>query len=189
MCENDTLEVIIGLGKKIDPNIWDGFNAVSLKDILRIEKEINRELSEDFKHFYSKIGYGYFPDTIGGGIDSPSEIINNCHAPYYFITGSMTPRVKWASNDEQRKFYISYGKENPNPNMFNTDSMFLEGTFLLDLVQIGSNGCCCYHQLNIGKNSEFKYCLLTDSGEIEDKSLSFYEGILSYLKRIMEENQ
>ena len=179
--------VIIDLGKKIDLNFWDGFTPVSESNIEKLECEINRKLPEDFKYFYSHIGFGYFPDSVGGDIQSPEEIINNCHAPYYFVTGSMTSGEEWASNEAQRRFYITYGKENPNPKMFSKESMFLDGVFILDLIQIGSDGCCCYHQLNVGEQSEFKYCLLTDSSEIENKAISFYEGLSNYLKNILEQ--
>src|SRR5690554_3452 len=143
-------EQIIDLGKKIDSNFWDGFTPVSELIIEKIECEINRKLPDDFKYFYSHIGYGYFPDLVGGDIQSPEEIINDCHAPYYFVTGSMTPGEEWASNEAQRQFYITYGKENPNLKMFSKESMYLDDVFLLDLVQIGSDGSCCYHQLNVG---------------------------------------
>ena len=38
---------------------------------------------------------------------------------------------------------------------------------LYDLLQFGSNGCCCYHQLYVGPEpAPLRYCLLTDSQEM-----------------------
>ena len=180
--KGDWKKQIFEIGYGIDKKFWNGINKVTLSDFHMIENAINRKLPEDFKQFYSEIGYGHFPFDFGHSFYSPSEIIDNCHAPVYFVTGSMIPNAEWAKNEEQRKFYISHGINNPNPAKFTKEVLIFDNINLLDLVQFGADGSCCYHQLYTGNAKNIGYCLLTGYA-IENIGISFS----SALKRMFEE--
>src|SRR6185436_1526777 len=126
------------------------------------------------------IGYGEFRDHTGyiGSIFSPSDIIRGIPNPIFFITGSMTPGKEWAPLEKQTELWLSRGRNNPDPKQFSEDVLTLDGVKLYDLLQFGNDGLCCYHQLYVGPEpAPLRYCLLTDSHEIEDRAASFSEAL------------
>jgi hypothetical protein len=166
-------------------DFWSDFTPVSSEQIRRLENDIHRTLPQDFKEFYSVFGYGQF--SMGGDICSPDEIVKVLGAPIYFVTGSMTPGKEWATEEQHRELWRSRGLNNPCPQRFTSEALTFEGVFLCDLLQFGSNGSCCYHQLYVGTESvPFRYCLLTDYETMEDRCSDFSEAldkiISSYLK-------
>jgi hypothetical protein len=133
-------------------------------------------LDPEFREFYRKIGYGAFPQY--GQFYSPNELLLGAGPAIYFITGSLSPGSEWATPDAHTRLWLSRGRENPDPGRFTDQVLTLEGVKLYDLLQFGSNGCCCYHQLYVGPEpAPLRYCLLTDSHTMEDQSATFSEGI------------
>jgi len=99
------------------------------------------------------------------------------------VRGSLTPGNEWATLYQYQRLCLSYGAENPNPDLFTENTLILEGVKLYDLLQVGGDGNCCYHQLYVGSDpAPFRYCLLTDSGTIENSAPSFSEAV----KRMIE---
>jgi hypothetical protein len=138
-----------------------GFVPASREEIRSLEKGIRRTLPDDFKEFYRTFGYGQFPE--GGDIYSPEEIMAALGAPIYFVTGSVTPGQEWVNEEEHKKLWLSRGAYNPCPEKFTEDKLTFEGVFLYLLLQFGTNGSCCYHQLNVGPARSLlnTVCLLT----------------------------
>lgn len=152
-------------------DFWSGFCRVGEAELDELERQIRRKLPDEFREFYRSIGYGSFP--FGGGFYSPSDIVACLGAPIYFILGSRTPGREWATEEDHRRLWLTRGAMNPTPERFTNTALTFEGAKLYDLLQFGSNGCCCYHQLYVGPEpASFRYCLLTDSLTMEDKSLS-----------------
>ena len=168
----------------IDKDFFRNFTPVSLDEINNIEKSINRKFPEEFKLFYNKIGCGLFPTSFGGGIDSPEEIIENCY--YAFLTkGSLTPGDKWASEAEQRKYYVTYGDYNPDPERFTENSLMIGDISLLDLVSIGADGCGYYYYLYTGKNANFEFYVLDGTGDSNCEYDTFSEGLISIFEEAL----
>jgi hypothetical protein len=184
--KGDRKNQIIKIGNSISENFWDNTKKAILPDLKKIENTINRILPDDFKQYYIEIGHGRFPFDFGHSFHSPTEIIENCHAPVYFVTGSMTPGNEWATNEEQKKFYISHGIDNPNPMKFTKEILVLENIDLLDLVQFGSDGSCCYHQLYTGNIKKIGYCLLTDYQTVENINISFSSALKMMFKEYLD---
>lgn len=158
---------------KIRPGYWNDFAPVSEAEVARVEREVNRALPYDFRLFWQTFGHGRFPEPFGGHIYSPEDVCEVCHGPLLMKLGS----VDWASDDDQRHFYRSRGAFNPAPARFTPEALIFEDVNLLDLLQIGTDGCCCYHQLFVGPSSgPFAYCLLTPD-IIQDRAVSFSEGL------------
>jgi len=161
-------------GKQIDPDYWDDFTPVAARQLDEIEKSLARKLPEDYRLFMKKIGAGNFPLSFGGDFNKPRETIGWCHGPLMMRLGC----ASWASRNALRKFYITRGQYNPAPEKFTPGITKYDGVDLLDLLQIGSDGSCCYHQLYVGhKSRHFKYCLLTDFDTYDNRSKSFSEGL------------
>lgn len=159
---------------ELDQAFWCGFHPVSSIDIARIEAETCRKLPDDFKMFLRVFGCGGFPLKYGGDISSPDEIIFGCHCHLWTVLGS----AGWAKPEEQQRFYISRGAYNPNSAKYTANAMVFDDVNLLDLLQIGSNGMGCYHQLYVGaQRNTFGYGLLTPEITVEDASPSFSEGL------------
>jgi len=151
---------------------WSGFTQVDEAGLDELEKGIGRKLPEEFREFYRSVGYGAF--SRGGGFYSPDDIIACLGAPIYFVLGSLMAGQEWATEEEHRQLWLTQGAVNPNPDEFTDDALTLENVKLYDLLQFGSDGCCCYHQLYVGPEpSPFQYCLLTEDQTIEDRCSSF----------------
>ncbi len=161
----------------LGPDFWSGFKPASESELRKAEAELGRKLDPEFREFYRKVGYGDFP-SFGGQFLAPDELILGAGPAIYFITGSLTPGAEWASPEQHKRLWLSRGAENPDPRRFTDEVLTLDGVKLYDLLQFGSNGCCCYHQLYVGPEpAPLRYCLLTDSQEMEDRTASFSEGL------------
>ncbi len=167
---------LINSTRRLGDGFWDHFTSVADDQLIMLEKRIGRRLPDEFKEFYRLIGYGSFGP--GDGFYSPEDIVACLGAPIFFIRGSLTPGKEWATEDQHKRLWMSRGKENPNPNAFTEEVLTLNGVKLYDLLQIGADGSACYHQLYVGPDpAPFRYCLLTDSGTIENAALSFFEAL------------
>lgn len=156
---------------QFDPSYWDDFRPCREKDIAACERDVNRQLPDDFREFLLRVGAGSFGDR--GDIYTPEEIVLACPGPLYTLLDS----ADWASEEEHRRFYASRGDENPRPDLFTADALTFEGVDLIDLLQIGTDGQCCYHQLYLAKPPRpFGYCLL-DSDRLEARLASFSDGL------------
>jgi hypothetical protein len=152
-------------------DFWSNFVQASEAQLNELEKQAGRKLPDEFRELYRSIGYGSF--SLGGGFYSPDDIIVGLGAPIYFVLGSLFSGKEWATEEEHRQLWLTRGAVNPNPGKFTDTALTLEEVKLYDLMQFGSDGCCCYHQLYMGPEpAPFQYCLLTDYGKIEDKSPS-----------------
>jgi hypothetical protein len=172
----------------LGPDFWAHFMPASEADLRQIETRTGRKLDPEFREFYRTIGYGDFRDKTGyiGNIYSPEEVLQCIPNPIFFITGSMTPGEEWASLHEQVDLWLSRGRSNPDPKRFTDDILTLDDVRLYDLLQIGINGGCCYHQLYVGPEpAPLRYCLLTDSQEIEDRAMTFSEGLEKIVQRYL----
>jgi hypothetical protein len=170
---------LINFTSHLGNGFWDRFTPVSEQRLKLLELEIGRRLPDDFREFYRLVGYGDFEP--GSGFyspDDPDDIVACLGAPIYFVLGSATPGEEWATEEQHRFLWTTRGNENPNPHAFTEEALTLNGVKLYDLLQFGSNGSGCYHQLYIGPDPiPFRYCLLTDSGTIENVALSFSEAL------------
>ena len=165
-------------------DFWSNFVRASEAQLNELEKQTRRELPDEFRELYRSIGYGSFP--MGGGFSSPDDIIACLGAPIYFVLGSLFSGKEWATEEEHRQLWLTRGAVNPNPSKFTDAALTLESVKLYDLLQFGSDGCCCYHQLYVGPEpAPFQYCLLTDYEKMEDKrqsiSLALEKIVGSYL--------
>jgi hypothetical protein len=169
--------------KTLGDDFWSRFTPVSEAGLDNIEAQIGRNLPDDFREFYKSVGFGTFEPGIG--LYSPNDIISCIGAPIYFVLGSLTPGQEWATADEHRNLWLSRGTDNPSSARFTGESLTLNGVKLYDLLQFGIDGSGCYYQLYVGPDpAPFRYCLLTDSSTIEEKSAS----LSSVLERIFEEH-
>lgn len=163
---------------ELNPDYWAGFRALNSVEIGRIERDTGRNLPEDFKEFLRVFGCGRFPEPYGGDIYSPEEFIHGSHGHLFMILGSS----KWASDEEQRRLYVTRGAYNPNPTKYTSEALLFEGVDLLDLLQIGTNGLAGYYQIYVGqKPGRLGYCLLTPEPSLEDEAPSFSEGLKKIL--------
>ena len=180
----DLKEVTRPLGS----DFWSAFTRVGEAELDELERQIRRKLPDEFREFYRSIGYGSFP--FGGGFYSPHDILACLGASIYFLLGSLAPGVEWATEEDHRRLWLTRGAINPAPDKFTGAALTFEGVKLYDLLQFGSDGCCCYHQLYVGPEpASFRYCLLTDSQTMEDKSLSLslaLERIASFYLSYLE---
>lgn len=157
-------------------NFWADFTPCNATEITHIEKEIGRKRPDDVVEFYRTIGYEEFSER--GGIFAPDEVLASLPAPLYFIMGSLLLSKEWCSEQEHRSLRLSRGNENPAPTRFTEEVLRLDGIPLYDLLQVGTNGGGCYHQLYVGPESKpIGYCLLTDSQTMEDTCESFSLGL------------
>jgi hypothetical protein len=80
------------------------------------------------------------------------------------------------------RFYLTRGEFNPAPQNYTVEALMFEDVNLLDLLQIGTNGMACYHQLYVGSRPHrLGYCLLTPERTMEDQAPSFSEGLKKIL--------
>jgi hypothetical protein len=169
----DWVDEILTLTGKINPSYWKDFRPVTGAEITNVEQQVKRHLPADFQLFWQTFGCGSFPEPFGGNIYTPEDVCIACHGPLLMKLGS----AEWASEEDQRHFYRSRGGFNPAPKKFTARAVVLEDVNLLDLLQVGTDGCCCYHQLFVGlQPGPFGYCLLT-ADVIEDRAASFSEGL------------
>lgn len=166
---------------QFDHHYWDDFRPCGEADIAACERAINRALPGDFREFLLRVGAGNF-GCGGGDVYTPEEIVLACHGPLLTLLGS----ADWATDDEQRQLYSSRRAHNPRPELFTAEALIFDGVSLLDLLQIGSDGQGCYHQLHLPDRPRlFGYCLLDCGGESLDVRLpSFTDG----LKRILTQS-
>lgn len=173
-------DVVRSLTAPLGSAFWSSFRPASASDIQRIESSIDRKLPGDFIEFYRTIGYGSF--SKGGKIYSPDEILASLGAPIYFVLGSLTPGKEWCSEEAHRRLWLSRGIENPEPSRFTGQALTLNRVSLLDLLQVGSNGCSCYHQIHVGPEPRrIGYCLLTESQTLEDEAPNFSRGLVKLI--------
>lgn len=157
-------------------DVWADFRPASEQQMRAAEQQLGRKFDPEFREFYRTVGYGRFPHY--GEFDPPEELILGAGPAIFFITGSHTPGKEWATLEQHTRLWLSRGRDNPNPGKFNEEVMTLDGVKLYDLLQFGSNSCCCYHQLYVGPEpAPLRYCLLTDSQTMEDRAASFSEGL------------
>ena len=184
---NWTNELILAT-KQLGDGFWTRFTPISSEDLEKLESQINRKLPDEFKNFYHLIGFGSFEP--GNGFYSPKDIVQCLGAPIYFVRGSRIPGSEWATEEEHRQLWLSRGVKNPDPDLFTEDVLTLDGVKLYDLLQFGADGNCCYHQLYVGPDpAPFRYCLLTDSGTIENRAPSFSYALEEMIERFISNIQ
>lgn len=177
--QGDWEQTVREFTSNIEINYWKDFVPVRELDVVLLEHYLRRKLPDDFKIFLKQFGSGRFPDKFGGCIYSPFEMYLACQGPLWMALGS----GDWASEEDQRKFYITRGEFNPAPDKFTLESVIFQGVNLLDILQIGTNGACCYHQLGVSeKPSPFGYGLLTPSEIFEDVRIDFSKGLQTILE-------
>ena len=165
---------------RFDRHFWRDFTPAKADDIEKIEAATGRIIDPEFRQFYETVGYGSFP--AGGDIFSPEEIIACIPNPIFFVTGSHFPNSPWMSMEDHVRLWKSRGIWNPIPEKLCHETLSLDGIFLYDLLQIGSNGACCYHQLYVGPEpAPLRYCLLTPEATLEARALSFSQALDSIL--------
>jgi hypothetical protein len=161
-----------------EPDFWTGFTPATEQQMQAAESVLKRKFDPEFREFYRTVGYGKFPGYGGSGFWSPDEFAFGAGPAIYFITGSLTPGDEWATREQHTALWISRGRENPDPARFTEEVMTLNGVKLYDLLQFGANGCACYHQLYMGPEpAPLRYCLLTESQTMEDRSRTFSEAL------------
>jgi hypothetical protein len=166
--------------EELDPEYWANFRPLGDGEIQEIERDVGRTLPGDFKEFLRSFGCGAFPRRYGGLIYSPEDFANGCHGHLWMILGSS----EWASEDEQKRYYVTRGAFNPNPKKYTSDSVIFDGISLLDLLQFGTDGLACYHQVYVGdKSGPVGYCLLTPDRTMVSRAPSFSDGLKLILNR------
>lgn len=168
----------------LNPDFWAGFRVVSSQEIEHVENVLQRRLPGDYKLFLKAFGCGDFPYKFGGGFFSPDEIIEGCAGPILMLAGTNA----WAGIEDQRRFYISRGEFNPDPVRFTPNITKYLGVSLFDLVQIGYDGMGCYYQLICPHQSDAQlgFCRITPEGTLEDRYLSFSEGLRAIFSRFRD---
>ena len=161
------------------PGYWDGFVPCPLKDISECEAAIGRTLPDDFKQFLTEIGAGSFPGRNWNRIWTPSEIARGIHGPLWMILGSSG----WATEEDHREFYRTRGAFNPAPDLFTPEALRTLGFNLLDLVQIGSDGSCGYHNLYVGPPPRPFGCCTLHTSSIERRFADFSEFLSDTVTR------
>jgi len=163
----------------IHPQFFQNFVAVSRQQVEWIERSLNRSLPDDFKMFLNVFGAGNFPHEVGGGFFSPSEIIEGCAGPIEMLVG-----IKGnVGRDILREFYITRGEKHGREIQFLSPFQ----RHLFDFVQVGYDGVGCYYQVFV--NSSGGSCLITPSGEIEDRCASFSQRLDLIFRQIIETRQ
>jgi hypothetical protein len=158
----------------INPNYWNDFVASTPQQLEELSEQLGRRLPDDFCQFLTTFGSGRFPRPFYGNIYTPAEVYEACHGPMLMLLGSNA----WASDNDQRRLYCSYGAFNPAPQLFTSDALTHGGISLLDLLQMGTDGSCGYHQLYVGSEPRpFGYCCLSPDGTMADTAVSFSEGL------------
>jgi len=180
--KRDWVSTLKTITEPLGSAFWADFKPARESEMRKAERQLGRKLDLEFREFYRTVGYGYFPfrdlPRCGGCFVTPAELILGAGPAISFITGSRSPGDEWASSEQHARLWLSRGRENPDAHRFTDDVLTLEGVRLYDLLQFGSNGCCCYHQLYVGPDpAPLRYCLLTDSQEMEDRAASFSEGL------------
>jgi hypothetical protein len=172
----DWHSALIERTNRLAHDFWADFRPAEAEDLDRIERETARKLDHEFREFYMKVGFGRFPN--GGNFYSPHDILQCLPNPIFFVCGSLGPYEPWATETEHRQLWISRGRSNPAPRRFTTEKLRVGGIYLYDLLQFGTDGMCCYHQLYVGPEpAPARYCLLTPEGTAEDFSDSFSAAI------------
>lgn len=175
--KSDWVTLLKEMTEPLGSGFWSEFRRASEKELQSVESHLDRTLDPEFREFYLRIGYGAFPNKFGQ-FNSPEELSWGIGSAINFITGSLTPGKEWATTEQHARLWLTRGRENPDQGRFTDEVLTLGGVKLYDLLQFGSDGCCCYHQLYVGPEpSPLRYCLLTDSGEMEDRAASFSEGL------------
>lgn len=174
-------ESLDACGRDIHPDFWSGFVTASPQEIKECENALRRTLPEDFKVFLRGIGYGKFPRHIGGGIDSLEDIVMECVGPIWMTVHGANK----IPDNELHTFYVSRGAINPAPHLLKPTSLVVCGVNVLDMVQIGTNGMCCYHQLVLDPHRYgFGYCLLTPEATLEDRRGDFSAALVTILSNM-----
>ncbi len=175
--KKDLLELTAPLG----PDFWLDFHPVSVDEVRRLEITIERTLPSDFFEFYTVMGCGWF--SKGGGILSPQDVLACLAAPIFFVNGSAMQGKEWCTGDEHIQLWVSRGRINPVPQRFTSAKLRLDGVNLYDLLQVGSDGCCSYHQLHLPEKHDphLGYCILSESRTLECRAPTFSVGLMSMI--------
>jgi hypothetical protein len=167
---------LLRAGKKAE--LWAGFQPASEHEIEALQAALSRPFPDDFRQFYSRIGYGRWPTLYGGGIYSPEEILQTIGAPIYFVLGSHSPGSEWATTEQHAQLWLSKGECNPAPMNFTAAALSYHGVQLTDLLQIGTDGCAGYQMIHLSSSSSVAYMVIPESGDPDFVCESFKEGIL-----------
>ena len=163
---------------------WADLTPVSADDLRRVEQSINRVLPIDLKQFLTRFGCGVFPT--GGHLSTPDELIEYSPAATIFYPLGSCGRTPWASMEEHVELYVSKGQRNPDPKRFTRAALTFDGAYLLDWLQVGSDGCCGYHNVFVGEEPPGYAYLLMCPGEVESRLSSFAAGMEEYFNRLIE---
>lgn len=168
----------------VERELWRDFIPVPPDEIELLGKSLGRVLPGDFRAFLSIVGSGNFPVRFGGGIFSPTEILEGCAGPLVMLLGSS----RWASDEDNRRFYITRGEFNPDPERLVSSVTKYDNIDILDLVQIGYDGMSCYYQLvcPITTRPQFGFCRITPDGVFDDRAESFSRGLTRMLLRFRD---
>lgn len=170
---NDWVREARSFTDQFDPTFWDGFRRCREEEIAECERIVRRTLPDDFREFLLEIGSGKF-ENCGGSIYTPEMIPLACPGPLW----SLLKGARSVSEDELCRFYASRGAENPRPDIFNSESLNVDGVNLFDLLQIGVVGNGCYFELYLGVPPRpFGFCHLDPTGVIEERLPSFTDGL------------
>lgn len=171
--QDNWLREVRSLTEKFDRHFWDGFSPCTDGEIAICEQEIKRQLPADLREFLLRIGAGEFVTT-EGYIYTPEEIVLASPGPLIHVLG----RPNMVSDEDLRLFHASRGSHNPSPGHFTRETPIHDCQNLFDFVQVGSNGQCCYHLLNVAPSAQsFGYCLLEADGAFVDRLPSFSEAL------------
>ncbi len=162
---------------EIDHHYWADFSPACARELDALENKINRRLPADLRLFLTSFGSGGFPARHGGQIHSPEEMCEGCIGSILMACG----RAKNVTNEQLKRFYILRGEQNPDPSNYTTERLNQHGVSAFDLLQIGSDGCCGYHQVYVGAEPRpFGYGLLHET-EMYDVLPSFSAGLCKIL--------
>jgi hypothetical protein len=169
------------LTAEMDAQYWMEFHPVAEADVAKIESETHRKLAPDLKEFLRVFGAGWFPQKFGGGIYMPTDMTQGCHMHLAMVLGSLGSSP-WASEEGQRRYYVTRGQFNPAPDKYTEEAVRLEDVSLLDLMQIGNDGLCGYMQVYVGDAPPpFGFCIIRPERQIERRAGSFSEGLRTLL--------
>jgi hypothetical protein len=171
--QGDWWEQLKGWTDRFDKSYWNAMRPCSYSEIEECQRQVGRELPPDFVEFLLRVGAGSFSSR-PRSLYTPKEIVDACPGPIWMLLGSTT----WTTDDAHRQFYASRGEKNPLPSRFTDATLRVQGVSLLDLLQVGLDGQCCYYQLQVGKQPRpFGCCLLSPEGTFEQSFASFSDAI------------
>jgi hypothetical protein len=163
----------------MDRNYWSDFAPVAERDLDTLENRINRRLPSDLRTFLLEFGCGRFPLLFGDCVYSPEELYLGCTGPILMACGA----ERGMDAEQLCRFYISRGNDNPAPERYTPTQLNRHHVSAFDLLQVGSDGSCGYHQVFVGDDPRpFGYCLLHEA-EMYDRLPSFGAGLRKIFNR------